>query len=276
MLITLPNADFSGTGLGKVQRMINGMPQASLSGLWLFDDGGNGDVVGAVTDKSGLGHAATLRSGWVGGARASFGMNVARSAGTALMTDVPINPVSQIFTVFFAGKFTLFGNTPGEFIQVMGSTDNAGMEAEGTNHLNNPALVMNYVGTGPNGYWQIFDANNDMMGATILTQVNSPTYDEATVAGVQIDGNTGTVTLHVLGASSVSLTDPRTSAFYDGATDRGNLEIGVWPHGSQRPTSPNLAEVYGVAAYERTFTQSEAQEYMRHLQKIAEKRGVVF
>jgi len=227
MLITLPNADFSGAGLGQVQRFINGMPLSDLLGLWLFDDGADGDPLTSVADKSGQGNHAALRSGWTAGLKRSYGMEVATIDGTALQTAIPVNPAGRKMTVFVAGANTLPGDESSVFNNWTGSTDNEGMVAPTDSHLNGPALTLNYTGGDTTPAWQVFDNSSDMMGQIILvTGSNQPAYSAATVSGIEIDGTAGGVALHTLGAATQSVTNANVSAFYDGVTERGDLEFG--------------------------------------------------
>lgn len=277
MLITLPNANFSATGLGRVRRFINGMPVTNLLGLWLFDDGNEGDLLTSVADYSGLGNHATVMPNWTAPTRRSYGAEVTTNEGTAFDTGLPINPSGQKMTVFVAGLNNLPGDEASTFNQWSGSTANGGMASPSTSNSNEPALVLNYNGTDSTGRWQVFDAGADMTGTyTIAQDEYQPAYGEATVAAIDIDATTDTAKLHVLGAPTLTVSNSGIGTFYDGLTDQGNLAIGAWAHALSRSATSNIAQIYGVAAYAGTFTDAEAQEYMGFLRDIAVARGVVF
>ena len=277
MLITLPNANFAATGLGQVTRLINGMPQADLVGLWLFDEGNDGDPVNSVADRSGLGNHATLRANWPAGVRRSYGMEVPTNEGTALQTAIPVNPNGQLLTVFVAGANTLPGSEPSTYNNWVGSTANTGMSLPTDAHTSGPSLVMNYTGDDTTPRWQLFDSLSDMIGQPVLAQsADQPDYNEPSIAAIETDGLNNTAKLHVLGAPSLSITNAAIGTFYDGVTNRGNLEFGPWPYAASRSAASTIAHVYAVAAYARTFTETEAQAHMAYMRTIAEAKGVTF
>lgn len=277
MFIQLPNADFSGNGLGKAVLFTHGMPSEDLLGLWLFDEGNDGDPFNSVADKSGNGNHATLRTNWTAGVKRTYGMEVTTNQGTALQTALPINPSGRQMTVFVAGANTLPGNETNQYNNWFGSTDNPGMDQPTLSHTNAPSLCLNYQGLDDTPRWQAFDAGGDMIGTSTLgADANQPDYDEPTVAALEIDGINDAVALHVLGAPMLTATDARVGMFYDGATNRGNLEFGPWPHVNRRSAASTIAHVYAVAVYARTFTDTEAQRHMGFMRQIAEARGVLF
>lgn len=275
MLITLPNADFSGTGLGKVTRLVNGMPQTGLVGLWLFDGGAVGASISSVADQSGAENDAALRSGWASGIKRSYGLEVASNQGTALQTAIPINPSGRQMTVFVACSNTLPGSESGVFNTFVGSTTNYGMALPENNHSNSPSLVLNFSG-GTTPKWQVYNSSAAMLGGANLLAGGAPQpgFSEPTVAALDIDGVNSIVKLHVLGAAMASVSDPDIGVYYDGSTSRGALEIGAWPNGTARSAAASIAQIYAVAAYAKTFTDSDAQSHMAFMKKIAEARGV--
>ena len=277
MLITLPNANFAATGLGQVTRLINGMPQADLIGLWLFDEGNDGDPVNSVADRSGFGNHATLRDDWSAGVRRSYGMEVTTNEGTVLQTAIPINPSGQKLTVFVAGANTLPGSEAQTYNTWVGASANPGMALPTDSHTNAPSLALNYTGNDASPAWQILDISADMIGQTVLNQgSNQPDYGDPGIAAIETDGLNNTAKLHALGAASLSVSNAAVGTFYDGVTNRGNLEFGVWPHTTVRSAASTIAHVYAVAAYARTFTETEAQAHMAYMQTIAEAKGVTF
>ncbi len=275
MLITLPNADFSSTGLGTVQRLIGGMPQTDLAGLWLFDQGSDGDQITSILDSSGNGRNATLMPNWTAAVKRSYGAEVASSDGVAYETDLPLNPAGRKMTVFVAGRNALPGNEAGVYNNWTGDANSADMADPATVQANVPELVLNYNGVST-GRWQLYDGSADMMGTTTLTTAPDDYLNAPSVAGIETNGADGITKLHVLGANAATITDSRISDFYDGSTDRGRLAFGPWAHGGTNSVNTTIAHIYAVAAYYRTFTDAEAAAHMQAMQKIAEARGVAF
>ncbi len=274
MLITLPNSDFSPLGLGQVTRLRGGAPVDDLVGLWLFDSGIDGAAIASVTDASGNGHHATLMANWTAGIKRSYGMEVGTAQGSAYETDIPINPTGRALTVFFAGATMVPAAETGVFINWIGANI-AEMDNPATNQSNQPHLVINHDMTFSPGRLILFNSNSGMLGTNVLTQsANQPTFQQPFVAALDINGETGTAKMHVLGASTLSHTSAAISTFYDGATDRGDFTFGPWAHNTVATASPPIGNVYAVAAYARNFSEAEAQTQMQFLRAIAAARGV--
>lgn len=276
MLITVKNANFSGSGLGKVRRLLHGVPQDALAGLWLCADSALGDPIAAVPDRSGGAYDAVVRAGWPSGIQRSYGLEVTTPAGTALRTTLPVNPPGRRVTVFVCGSNTIPGSEAGLYNSWAGSTSNTGMSTPAGSHGNAPALTLVYAGVDASPRWGVFDSSSDMIGMPTLSDplIGLPAFGQPSVAAMDIDGVTGTVKLHVLGQPTRSVTDPRVSAFYDGVTNRGSVEIGIWPYAAVRSAAPSIGQLYMASAYYKTFGEAEAQSCMGFMRGVAETRGV--
>ena len=276
MLIKLPNADFSAAGLGTVTRLVSGMPVADLVGLWLFEDGDLDDEITAVADASGNGNTATLKAGWSAGIKRSYGVETPNNDGMVYETLLPINPAGRKMTVFVAGMNTLPGSGAGDFNNWVGLSNSTDMATPGAQHPNDHAIVLNYDGTAAVGHWQLFDNGSTIMGQATVGTDGPDDYNEAGVAGIEIDGATGTAKVYQLGHATATRTDAGISSHYDGATDRGTMSFGPWAHAATRSASASIAQTYAVAAYLRTFTDAEAQAHMTYLRDRVALRGVTF
>lgn len=277
MLITLPNADFSSAGLGKVTRLINGMPAADLIGLYLFDDGADGDTITTLVDKSGNGNNASVRTNWSGGKKRSYGLEVDNANGVCYQTPIAMNRPGRKFTIIVAGSNTLPGSELHVHNNWIGASLNNGM-ASPTQTLNNiPALTINYTGTDTTGRWQIYNGGKDLLGVTTLFINGNDNYNQPSIAAMTIDGVAGDVILSQLGetASPNSLTSlAAVQSFYDGVTDIGVIEFGPWAHVAKRSANTTIAHVYMVAIYDAKLSEAEIQERFGFMRAICEGRGI--
>lgn len=101
--ITIPGADFSSSGLPKFEKTIAGFPVNNLKGLYLFEDGINGDSIASAVDSSGLGNHASLATGGSSGVKGASGLVGTNFANPAVFS-APGLDLGQAFTVVVAAK----------------------------------------------------------------------------------------------------------------------------------------------------------------------------
>ncbi|WP_374961024.1 hypothetical protein [Spongiibacter tropicus] len=276
MLITLPNADFSNVGLGKVTRLLHGMPSEGLVGLYLITDGDDGSTLTSLPDYSGRGNDATLRANWLGPKKRSYGYEVDNNNGTCFQTAIPENPAGRQRSYIIAGADTLPGSEESVYNNWMGASANVGMTLPADYSSNAPSLTKNTRGDSGAPYNQLFDNGGDLIGTTVLSFGYDGGYGDPQITAHSIDGVNGTASALCRNGTHRQATNAALSAFYDGVTNRGNFEFGPWAHGSQRSVNPTIAHTYAVAVYDKVLTAEEKASYIAHMEAILAARGIVF
>lgn len=278
MIITLPNADFSTAGIGQVIRLVNGMPISGLSALYLLDSGTVGDAVSTLYDSSGNGNDAVLRTNWTGATQKSYGLSVDSSDGVCYTTPLSANQSSKKFTVIVAGSNTLPGSESGVYNTWVGASDNIDMSLPTSNHSNGPGLALNFDGSS-SGRWQAFDLSSDAMGQAVLYNTSGAEISEPAIVALTVDGEDGDVLISEYISSYISneLTGQSgVQTLYDGSTDLGFIDIGIWGQGLTRSANTTIGEIYAVAIYTGELTESEIQTRMTYMKSICEDKGVSF
>lgn len=276
MLIISASADGSSSGLGRVTRMLYGMPATDMEGLWLFQDGDIGDEITTVTDRSGNGRHAALKSGWSAPKQRSYGAEIDNHDGAKFETGLRLNPAGQQQTVFIAGANILPGSEAGVYNVWYGSSINdISVPPTGT-MTNAPALSITSNGTSPGPAITAFNADTSILGVNVLHLSGYPGFGQPGIWAIDIDASTDTVRVHGLGRTTSSRTNVGVSTYYDGTTDRGALTIGTWAHGAARSANDTISDLYAVAAYNRTFSEQTAQRYMQYMASMLADRGLTF
>lgn len=101
--ITIPGADFSTSGLPKFEKTVAGFPVTNLKGLYLFEDGSNGDSITVAQDSSGLGNHASLFNGGNAGTKGALGL-VGTNYANPPVYSAPGLALGQAFSLVFAAK----------------------------------------------------------------------------------------------------------------------------------------------------------------------------
>lgn len=114
LTITIPGADFSGSGLPQLDRLIAGFSSINLRGLYLFEDGATGASISSALDSSGLGNHAPLATGGGAGVKAMEGL-VSTSATNPAVFSAPGLALGQAFSAVMVGKSDMPANIAGAY-----------------------------------------------------------------------------------------------------------------------------------------------------------------
>ena len=228
MLIKLPKANFAGSNLGRVTRYTSGMPSTDLLGLYLMNDGVEGEDVTRLTDFSGRGNHATLLDGWTPAVQRSYGIEITNVDGCAYEIPQPVNLPGRDMTMLIAAKTTIPEDESAVFNTFYGSTANENQLLPNIAHANQPALVLNYS-CQTSGHFQILDAGSDLvLASTTGDNTRGPRLTEPGIVAMELDISNDHIALHYPGETTASRDGKETALtdFYDGVTDRGNMLIG--------------------------------------------------
>lgn len=242
------------------------MPIPDLAGLWLFDEGENGSGIENVTDHSGNCMTTIKKTGYSAPKKRSCGLEVATSNGVIIETDLAANVGPR--TIIAAVTHTLPGDEASIFNCLFTSDENGfdGNPANVNPAASHPTLVCN--GGNPSGGVRYYAPDNSIMGAQSLNPAGTANYGEVMIAAVTIDMANGTIRLANLGSGASRSVNAGVDTYFDGVTEHGSFQFGIWPFQGGRSAVQLIGRLYGVAVYDRVMSVAKADAHMQGMEAI--------
>lgn len=265
VIIRVPGADFSDSGLPKLQRQIYGIPADGIVGLYLFEDGTEGDAVSQITDLSGNGNNAELYATSDTATKRSYGIEISGVLGSAFNTGIQQTPE---FTVIACAKHKVqevdYSGYPTFFTDTGGGYSNGHANRLSLNiDLNTPADTVG-----------VYDYGSEITGTTRDTIPSSKQLaSNPFIVSLAISGSSGEYKFKSISGYSNSATGKSAEIAneYNGLSS--TMLIGFWPHGNDAAVD---SEVYAYAIYDRLLSDAEIATAMSAIKARVESRGVVF
>lgn len=266
VIIRIPGADFSESGLPKLQREIHGILADNLVGLYLMEDGTNGQAVTTLTDSSGNGNHAELYAGTTAATKQSYGLETAGIIGSAYNTGITQTAEFTVIAclkhkvaeVDYAGYPTFFTDTAGGFSSGHGQRLALNIALSGGG--------INTVGT--------YDASDVILGTgRRLIPSSKQISSEPFVVALGVSKQEGVAKLQSVTGYNFTATgkSAEIATKYDNLTSK--MLIGIWPHGADAPIA---GEVYAYAIYDKLLSDVEIAQAMTAIKARVQLRGVTF
>lgn len=276
--IKLNSAAGGSTGLGKITRLIAGMPTAGLLGLWLYEDeaAAGQPMPDVILDRSGNGNHLSRHGVWAPPVKRSHGIDVTDLAG--MMYDSPIEAGRPAFTFLVALKVRTPGSEAGVALNFVAATaNNYPANPAGASIFNDPFPTLNFLGSTLSGSFGVYDHNSDILGNgnRLMMTGSQPIRNEAAIIAVTVDGPNNTIRIGATKGVEGVRTDPLIGAYFSGAA-KGNFVLGCWPQGTARTAASPQAEIYASALYDGALDATRRADAMARLRAKIEARGVVF
>lgn len=272
VVIRIKGADFSGKGLPKLTRTINGIPSDGLAALYLMEDGNIGDSMTQLLDSSGNNNHATIYSDWPAAIRQSFGLESANDDGAAFDTGIP---ASGEFTVIAALRRTMPIGTSASYPTWFSDTSNGSLTSVSAGSYHSERVVPNINVNGSEDTHGIYDHGSETLGSvrSSFSAAELPASEPA-VLGYSSSAQLGELAFynHVGGKKRFTGKSAELAAAYDGVI--ANQLVGMWHHGSA--DNAVTCELYAFAIYDRALTSEELSTAIAAVKTRVEARGVTF
>lgn len=267
VVIRIPGADFSESGLPKLQREIHGIFADNLVGLYLIEDGINGEGVTTLTDSSGNGNHAELYDGLTVATKQSYGLETAGIIGSAYDTGITQTAEFTVIAclkhkvpeVDYQGYPTFFTDTAGGF---------------SSHHAQRPSLNIDFDNETAYNTVGVYDFGSEIMGTTRRLIPSSQLIgSEPFVVALGVSKQSGVATFQSVTGYNFTATgkSAEIAAEYDNLTSK--MLVGIWPHAADAAID---GEVYAYAIYDKLLSDSEMSRAMTAIKARVELRGVVF
>jgi hypothetical protein len=265
VIIRIPGADFSSSGLPKLQRQIYGIPADSLTALYLFEDGADGATVSTVTDSSGNGNHAELYAVSDPATKRSYGIEVAGNIGSTFDTGIVQTPEftviacakHKVLELDYAGYPTFFTDTEGGYSNGHGNR-----------------LSLNIDLNTPNNTVGVYDYGAEIIGsARKLVPASEQLASDPFIVGLAVSGSAGEYKFKSITGYKNSATSKAVEIAneYNGLSS--TMLVGCWPHGADAAVD---SEIYAYAIYDKLLTDEEMSQAMTAIKSRVQLRGVVF
>lgn len=290
--IVIPGADFSGSGIPRNIRTIEGttVPAYDAVGLWTFDEGTpgqpySGKFLNRVTGDS----AASVRPGWTAPVMQNFGTDAGGFSVTDIngtLIDTGVSAQRSAFTmaqvvrirprrIADLANYNLIHMLTGDAMNSIPATNTSG-SLQTISGLWGVGATLNNSRSG----WVL------RAGATISASSNNQfhsdlgMWDEWIAIGIAIDGQAGSALVQTLSGATLVTDAARgntliQTAYGTNLSQRnGNFLFGIAPNGSPRDTPGTLGDVMCAAVYDAAKSQREVADILAGLARIATDRGV--
>ncbi len=267
VIIRIPGADFSNSNLPKLQRQIHGIIADNLVGLYLMEDGTNGQAVTTLTDSSGNANHAELYDGLTAATKQSYGLETAGVIGAAY--DTGITQTAE-FTVIACLKHKVaevdYSGYPTFFTDTAGGFSSGHAQRLALNIDMNTEPTYNTVG--------VYNFGSEIIGSVRkLIPSSAQLGSEPFVVALGVSKQSGVATFQSVTGYNFTATgkSAEIAAKYDNLTSK--MLIGIWPHSTDAPID---GEVYAYAIYDKLLTDEEISQAMTAIKARVELRGVTF
>lgn len=270
LIIRIKDADYSASGLPKLEKTIFGFPAEGLIALYLCEDGTSGQELTTLIDSSGNGNHATLWTGYANPRRTADkgGIVTGSDLGVGFDTGIPITAEK---TLIWAGKHTIPNWSAGNngYPTQLSSTESL----SATSNSHNRCLATNYNLSTQNSY-EVNTFGAYSADSAIGDEIGKGTSRWFVYKNLGHELGVEALTLGQNGYLSLKSKDGTTKTdTFAGLVDyeanrNGNHAVGLMRHNAVGCTG----EVQIVALYDRvldsaTFSQAWAAARSRMIQR---------